>query len=313
MTVSRAEISDRDLFVAAILGSLLVGTVFSGFSVLLTLTSGVPSTAGDTPPLLALFVANTAQHVLSYLPYLLAVLLTMARPMRKALLNGVVLVYVGGILQMYLGTVLADWGGTAWSAEITGLTAVFVPLDTVVAYLAIAAAVWLAYHGGYERLRTAVSQHPLFGAVIKDEASSALTLRRGAIAAGLAALLGVVALVVNGALYDQFSGDVSFEGGWYWTVGVPPTEAPLTWVSQASFLLAVLFVAGPRLTVRDVLKGVAAVVGVQTILRFLVVLGPWIAIQKTAAVPRFGDVASFAAIAVCVWLAFHDGMERIPV
>lgn len=61
---------------------------------------------------------------------------------------------------------------------------------------------------------------------------------------------------------------------WVWNVGIPSSQLPVEWLFEASFLLAVVFVTGPRVAARDLAKGVAVIVAVQSATRLVPPLVP---------------------------------------
>ncbi|MFC6726359.1 hypothetical protein ACFQE1_18725, partial [Halobium palmae] len=155
---------------------------------------------------------------------------------------------------------------------------------------------------------------------------SALPVPRRPVVAGLAALVGAGGRVVLDRIGDLLrtlarSGSsgtlsVSFSGPQVWSVGIPPARLPVEWLFEASFLLAVLFVTGPRIEPRDLLKGVVVIFGVQSTVTLLPALVPpsrpvdlW-AVSGPVLTP-FGDLTLFFALAVAVWLAFHGGLETL--
>jgi hypothetical protein len=132
-----------------------------------------------------------------YVPYLLLILLTVTNPTRRTVAEGVVAAYGIGLLGAWVPRLFA--GGDITVATLA------LPLETVVAYLAVATAVWLAYHGGRERLTDAaelVSRHPLFVFLGEEGSNRAVPLLRGLFAVVPAAVVGAGGLVVTGVLYD---------------------------------------------------------------------------------------------------------------
>lgn len=153
-----------------------------------------------------------------------------------------------------------------------------------------------------------------------------LTLKRGLVAAGLAAIIGAVGLVLAGGIGDILravarsgsGGSAIIVGtqGQAWNVGVPLARLPSEWLFQASFLLGVLFVTGPQLRPRDLVKGIVVVFGVQSTVQLMPALIPpfrpvdlW-SVSGPVLTP-LGDAVLLFGIAVAVWLTFYDGLDGI--
>lgn len=311
--------SDRGLFVPALLAGLVAGAISSGIvtvSVLFGPGSSFAPVGGQVVTVLVHFLGTWVSNALWYVPYLVVVLLTVADPTRRTVTGGAIVVY-GVDLLFTLGA------RQVLSVETTPATFA-APLASVVEYLAVATVVWLAYHEGYERLTGAVGDvrgHPL---VAGKQLGPDLPLGRGLLAVALAALVGAVGLVLTGTVQALFQ-DLATSGagspggstaGGGTTTGISVSRLPVELVFQASFLLAVLFVTGFRVAVRDLLKGVALVVGVQSVVTLLSALVPptqpvdlWS--HRGPVLAPLPDAAAFVAIAIAVWLAFHDGMANV--
>ncbi|QZP36899.1 hypothetical protein [Halobaculum magnesiiphilum] len=318
------DLDARSALPAALGSAALVAFAFVAFGWLrLSSRSGTP--AGDPVAILGALLIQAAVATVTFAPFLLAVVGVVARPTPRVVAGGAALVY-GVDLLVTVGTTLA----TGFPGSVGPLVLV-VPLSTVVSLLAIAVAVWLAYHGGYERLAAAAEgadRHPLFANLPKKSLGPGLSVKRGLVAAGLAALVGAGGLVAANGLGDLLraatragaggSVSVTVTGAWARNVGIPPSQFPVEWLSEASFLLAVLFVAGPRVAARDLGKGIAVIVGVQsaTVLvpAFVASARPldlWAPSGPLLA--PLGDVFLFVGIAVAVRLALHgDGPVRTP-
>lgn len=312
------DLDGRRALRAALEAGALVAFAFVAFGWLrLSLTGGTP--AGNLVGILGAGAVQAAVATVTFAPFLLAVVGVVARPTPRVVAGGVALVY-GVDLLVTLGTTLA----TGFPGSV-GPAVLVVPLSTVVSLLAIAAAVWLAYHGGYDRLAAAAEgadRHPLFANLPGARLGPELSVKRGLVAAGLAALVGAGGMVAANWAVDLIraatragaggSVSVTVSGPWVWNVGIPPAQFPAEWLSEASFLLAVLFVAGPRVAARDLGKGIAVIVGVQSaavLVPALVApvgpLDPWAPSGPILA--PLGDVFLFVGVAVAVRLALHDG------
>ncbi|MFC4359754.1 hypothetical protein ACFO0N_17555 [Halobium salinum] len=269
------EADGRRLFGAVLLSALVTAAGFVALSWSRLLATGRVPDGGDG--VLVGVVTGTALGAVSFVPFLLAVLLVVARPSRRSVAVGVGLVYATD-LALAVGQSLLS-GVPAG----VGVVVLAVPLPRVASVLAVATAVWVAYHGGYERLASAAGnadQHPLFAIVADRRLGPGLSLRRGLVAAGLAAAVGVGGVALAGGVGEVLraatqQGTVAvLPRGGAWSVGIPLARLPIRWLFEASFLLGVLFVTGPRLGGRAVLKAVAVVVGVQSAVRLLPALVP---------------------------------------
>ncbi|WP_380678253.1 hypothetical protein [Salinigranum sp. GCM10025319] len=314
MSNPEADPSSRRLLSAALLSSVLTAVAFVAFAWgRLLLTGDAPSGFGET---LIGVSTGVALSTVAFVPFLLAVLLVVASPSRRSVAGGAALVYAID-LSLTVGQALLN-------AIPVGPVVLAVPLARVATFLAVATAVWLAFHGGYDRLVSAAGnadQHPLFAVVADRRIGPALSLQRGLVAAGLAALVGAGGLVLAGGIADLLrtvvrsgtgSSVVVFPHARVWNVGIPLAHFPKEWPFEASFLLGVLFVTGPRLGLRDLLKGIAVVLGVQSTAELLpALLPPFRPVDLwTASGPLFSpvsDVLLLSGIAVAVWLAFHTG------
>lgn len=240
-------------------------------------TGRYPTAVGDV--VLSLVYAEGLTAVL-FVPFLLAVLLVVTGPSPRTVAGGAGLVYVVDLL------VTVGQSPAVGPFSSVDLAVLAVPLPRVATFLAIATGVWLAYHGGYERLTAAAGdadQHPLLANVPDRRIGPALSLQRGVVVAGLTGFLGAGGLVVAREVADflQSIGHpeptgvtrVVIRPSPLVDVGVPLNQLPSQWLIVASFLLAVLFVTGPRLEARDLLKGVAVVLAVQMPLALLAASG----------------------------------------
>lgn len=268
-------------------------------------------------------MAGWVWAIAAFVPFLLAVLLVVAGPTRRAVITGAVIVYVCGLL--------VTIGQLALTEFPVGLDLVVlaVPLVRVVIFLGVATAVWLAYHGGYERLRSAVGdvdQHPLFASIADTNIGPALSIQRGLVVAGLAASIGAGGLVLTGGIGELLRAvgrigttetiSVTLSQDQIWRIGIPPARFPVEWLFEASFLLAVLFVTGPQLRTRDVGKGIAIIFAVQSTVLLLPALVPpgrpvdlW-AVSGPVLSP-LGDTIILIGIAVAVWLLNYGGLGSL--
>jgi hypothetical protein len=280
----------------------------------LFLTGDSPEAAGRV---LIGILTGVAVATAGFVPFLLAVLAVVASPNWRSVAGGTLLVYVVDL------SVLVGRAILSGVPEQLGLVVLAVPLSRVAIFLAIAVAVWLAYHGGYERLSAAAGrtdQHPLFALVADKRIGPNLSLQRGLVVAGLASLVGAGGLALAGGTSDilrtiarsRTTGGVTVVApqGVVWNVGIPLSQFPELWLFEASFLLSVLFVTGPRLRVRDLLKGIAVVFGVQSTVKLVPALllssrplELW-AVSGPVLTPM-GDAFLLFGIAVAVRLAFH--------
>ncbi|GAA0212456.1 hypothetical protein GCM10009000_029050 [Halobacterium noricense] len=260
---------------------------------------------------------------MTFAPFLLAVVGVVARPTPRVVAGGVALVYGVDLLATLGGALATGFPGSVGPAVLA------VPLSTVASLLAIAVAVWLTYHGGYDRLAAAAEgadRHPLFAALPETRLGPELPVKRGLVAAGLGALVGASGLVAADGIVELLrtatragagsSISVTVSGAWVWNVGIPASQFPIEWLSEASFLLAVLFVTGRRTSVRDLGKGIAVILGVRfaTVLVPALVapgrpLDPWA--PSGPALASLGDVFLLVGVAVAVRLALGgDGVDR---
>lgn len=321
MPVPESDSGRRRLFGAAILAGVLiaVGFVTVSWSRLL-LTGRYSAEAGE---IVLGVVSGGVLATAAFVPFLLAVLVVVAGPSLRAVVGGAVLVYAFDLLLTVGRAILTDLPG---GIELTVLA---VPLVRVVTFLAVATAVWLAYHGGYERLVSAAGNadhHPLFAIVADEQIGPALSLQRGLVVAGLAAIVSAGGLVLVGGIGDFLravarsetagSTTIVFHQGQTLSVGISLAQLPAQWLFEASFLLAVLFVTGPWLGVRDLLKGITVVFGVQSTVTLLPVLVPpfrpvelWD--TSSPVLTPLGDAILLVGIAIAVWLAFHGGLETL--
>jgi hypothetical protein len=268
----------------------------------------------------SVFIGAIAATV-KFIPFLLAVLLVVERPSRRTVAFGGVLIYGVELTLTVSQTIMSGFPGRI------GLSVLAVPLPRVVVFLSIALAVWLAYHDGYERLVSILggaTQHPLFAMVADNRIGPALTLRRGLVTAGLAAIVGAGGLVLVGGLSDLL-GAIARAGGsapavipreYFWAVGIPVDRLPNRWAFEASFLLGILFVTGPRLLPRDLIKGLAVVLGVQSAVKLLPALLPpvqpvYLFGPSSPGLAALQDATVLVGIAAAVWLAFHGGLETL--
>lgn len=315
MVVSKFDSRSRRLLRAAVLAGVSTAILFVTFSWgRLFLVGDSPEAAGRV---LVGIVTGVIIATFGFAPFLLAVLAAVASPNWRSVAGGALLVYVVDLSLLVGRSVLSGF------SERLELVVLAVPLSRVVIVLAIAIAVWLAYHGGYERLAAAAGstdQHPIFALVADKRIGPTLSLQRGLVVAGLASLVGAGGLVVAGGIggllrtiaRSRTTGGITIVApqGAVWNVGIPLSQFPEQWLFEASFLLAVLFVTGPRLRVRDLLKGFAVVFGVQSTVKLVpVFLPPSRSLDLWAAsgpvLTPLGDALLLFGIAVAVRLAFH--------
>jgi hypothetical protein len=269
MSVPDTPLDTRQLLRSVLPASLLVAVASTVLALLRAFRPADPTDLlGLSPgPVVVGVILSTVTTV----PFLLALLLVVTTPSRRVAVAGAGLVYAVGLTAAAASRVVVARGPDL------GLAVLALPLPRAATVLAVAAAVWLAYGGGTERLRTVVGgvpRHPLFAQIPDEELVPALTLRRGLLAAGLAGLVGAGGLVVAGGLHDVLttlgrlgateSPTITFSESGLREVGVPLTDLPVEWLIEASFLLAVLFVAGPRCSPRNLLKGIGLLVAVQS-------------------------------------------------
>jgi hypothetical protein len=130
--------------------AVIAGALAALLSILLTVsrTAATNRTLGPLPDLLPGLLINWVGTILVFAPLLLAVRIVVRQPTRWSVAAGAALVYVVDLL-VTLGTAIL--GGAILSSPLSILVA---PLESVVTVLAIATAVWLAYHDGYDWLVT---------------------------------------------------------------------------------------------------------------------------------------------------------------
>ena len=308
-----STVSDRRLLVAALLAGVAVTAVFSSvyIGVLLLSPADVAMPSGGGAVGLAMAVLGTWLTELVWsVPYLLVVLRFVAEPSRENALSGAVIIYAVGLL--------LAWFSTQTLGTETTLATTVRPLGNVASYLAVAAVVWLAYHGGVERLAEALDdppEHPITALGEDTQLTPTLTVQRALVAAVAGALVGVGGRALTGMVYDQVRAatadgpTVSLTG-----VGVGVEQFPAEVGFTAAFLLAVLLVTGPRLSRRSVLTALGLLVGVQVavvLLWALVVPGLQLLPPGGRLMRPVAATSTLLAIAAAVWLAFHDGIERV--
>ncbi|WP_277542421.1 hypothetical protein [Haloarcula laminariae] len=300
--------SDRRLLVAGALAALAVtaaySVVYTGVASFGPSEFVVPGEGGAAGVALAV-LGTWVTGALWYVPYLAVVLRFVAEPSGESALSGAIIIYAAGLLFAWVPT-------RVLGTEATLATAV-VPLGDVAAYLAVVAAVWLAYNGSAERVVEGVS-HPVAAIGSDARLTPDLPLQRGLFAATAAAALGTGGRVLTGVLHEQVRAaattgfGVSFTTG----VGVPPERVPVELAFEAAFLLGVLLVTGPRLKWRTVLKAVGVVVGVQVTAALLNALFVDTELVASGLLLRpVAGAGTLLAVAAAVWLAFHDGLERV--
>lgn len=308
----------RRQLAAALIAGGVTGVVFVTYSWgRLLLLERWPNETGE---IILGILAGWIWAITAFVPFLLAILLVVASPSLRTVIEGAAIVYVFGLLISVGQLILTE---SPFGLELVVLA---VPLEQVVIFLAVAIAVVLAYHGGYDRLRSAVGdvdQHPLFAPIASMNIGPALSIQRALIVAGLAALIGAGGLVLAGGIGELLravarigtteSITVTFPREQIWRVGIPPGRFPVEWLFEASFLLAVLFVAGPQLRVRDLGKGIAVIFGVQSTVGLLPALVPpgrpvdlWDI--SGPILPPLGDAIILFGIAVAIWLVKHGGL-----
>lgn len=315
-----------DSHLGRLVGAAVLSGVFCAVAVLaigwgrLLSTGRYPTAAGDV--VLSVVFAGTLATVL-FVPFLLAVLLVVSGPSLRTVAGGVALVYVVDLL------VTVGQSPRVGPVSAVELAVLAVPLPRVTTFLAVATGVWLAYHGGYERLAEATGdadQHPLLAHVPDRSIGPSLSLQRGLVVAGISGFLAAGGLVVARWVSDVLrtigrtdSAEVTrvvIRPSPLVDVGISPDQLPIQWLVAASFVLAVLFVTGPRLRARDLLKGVAVVLGVQAPLAVLSAAEPSssassLLVGTEAAPTPLEDVVLLTGIAVAVWLAYHGGFELL--
>lgn len=312
-----ADLDGRRTLGAALASGALVAFAFVAFGWLrLSMAGRAP---GDPVAVLGAVVVQWVVATVMFAPFLLAVVGAVARPTPRVVAGGAVLVYGVDLLATVGGALVTGFPGSV------GPVVLAVPLSTVVRLLAVAVAVWLAYHGGYDRLAAAAEgadRHPLFAALPETRLGPELRVKRGLVAAGLGALVGAGGLVAANGIVELVrtatragagsSVSVTVSGAWAWNVGIPASQFPIEWLSEASFLLAVLFVTGRRVSVRGLGKGIAVILGVQ----FATVVVPALVAPARPldlgapagpVLASLGDVFLFVGVAVAVRLAVHAG------
>lgn len=310
MTVPETDLPFRRALAAALLAGLVVSALFVAFNWTQALvTRDLPATGRL---LLGILIGGVVS-VAWYATFLLAVLLVVGRETNwRTLAGSVALVYVIDLL------LAAVQGRSPFVSFQRGVLAV--PLPQVGRLIAIAAAYWLAYDGGYERIAAALGHpsHPLFAIVTDDRLTTDLTVGRGVVAASLAALISVSGFVLAGTVQDLLT-NASGAVVVFLTVprvGIPLGRVPMEWLFEASLLLAVLLVTGPETAARDVLKGLAVVFVVGATARLAPALLPpfqhvalWTASGPILA--PLADALLVVGIALAVWLALGSGIERV--
>ena len=269
MSVPDTSLDSQRLLRAVLPASLVFGVASTTLALLRAVPSGDPTELLGVSPLPV--VVGVGLATVTAVPLLVALLLVITAPSRRVAVTGAGLVYAVDLVSVVGSRLLTPRGPDL------GLAVLALPLARPVTVLAVATAVWLAYHGGYERLAELTGEavrHPLFAQIDDTHLGPGLTLRRGLVAVGVAGLVGAGGLVATGGLYDLLvavgrlgtvgSGTVAFPARNPGEVGVPLARLPARWLVEASVLLAVLFVAGPRRSTRDLLKGLGLLVGVQS-------------------------------------------------
>lgn len=312
-------VNARRLLVAAALAGLLASaTQQACFAGLSSFTPSVAYGPAEFEGVAVTALAAIGELLLSavgFVPYLAVVLATVAAPTRDTVAAGVAVLYGAGLLRALLF-------GRAVGVAFTPAT-LAVALDSVVPYLGVATAVWVAYGGGYERFTDAVAdvpEHPLFAVLADQRVGPDLSLERGVVAAGLGALVATVGLVFNARFHDLLrdaSTGVLDPTATFATVsvGLEPDGAPEFLLFEAAFLLGVVFVAGPRVGPRALVKALALVAGVRSTAALVLAVVP--SFEATLWGPSgpilgvLGDVTVLVGIGVGVWLAFEGGLERL--
>jgi hypothetical protein len=269
MSVPDTALDSQRLLRAALPAGLVVGVASTGLALLSAVPSGDPADLLGVSPLPVLL--GVALATVTAVPFLVALLLVVTTPSRRVAAAGAGLVYAVDLVAVVASrTTLSPGPGL-------DLGVLAAALPRVVTVLAVATAVWLAYGGGYARLAGWTGdavRHPLFAQLDGRQLGPGLTLRRGLLAAGVAGLVAAGGLVAVGGLHHLLSTvgrpatvesvTVSFSGPDSDAVGVSLTRLPARWLVEASVLLAVLFVAGPRRSALDLLKGLGLLVAVQS-------------------------------------------------
>lgn len=293
---------------SALLSALFVSGTFLAFTV------AQASLADDLPApgqFLLIVLGSWASSFAWYAPFLLAVVLVIGRGVTgRTLVGGGALIYLALLL-------LAVVQGLVTPMVSITPRVLAAPLPQVGGFLGIAAAYWIAYDGGYESLTTGAPSHPLLAVVTETEIAAELDVGRAVVAASIAGLLAVSGAVVTDFVQQLLVRPagapipVTVSAG-----GIPVDEAPMEWVVETAFMLAVLFVTGPATTLRGVLKGVGVVFGVGALMRLTPALLPpsrpielWEPSGPILA--PLGDGVLLLGIALVVWLALRDGFDRI--
>lgn len=301
----------RRALAAALVAGLVVSVVFVAFNWgRFLLATGPPD---DPGLILGRIVSGTVLSLAVYAPFLLAVVAVVGADSHwKAVVAGAALVFA-------LGLPLAGGSRVTWPFDPTPAV-IAVSVAHVVSFLAVATAVWIGYHGGFERLAKPFEgvSHPLFAFVADALRGAELDLHRKLLAALLAGLVGAGGLVLVAVLQDVLLAATAGPGTriGFTQAGIPLERLPVELVAETSFLLAVLFVVGARRPLRGLTKGIAVVFAVQTPLQLAPALlapsrtvDPW-APEGPLLAPA-GDALVLLGIAVAVWLAFHGGIETL--
>ncbi|MXR43339.1 hypothetical protein GRX01_18630 [Halobaculum sp. WSA2] len=311
------ELNGRRALGAALGSGSLVALALVAFGWLrLSLTGrALPGPVG----IVAAVAIETVVAAATFAPFLLAVVCVVARPSPRVVAGGAALVYGVGLVTTLGGALVSGFPGSI------GPVVLAVPLPTVASLLAIAVAVWIARHGGYDRLAAAAEgadQHPLFANVTGHSLGPGLSVQRGLVAAGAGAIVGAGGLVAASGIGDLLraaarsgaggSISVTVSGVWVRNVGIPASQFPVEWLFEASFLLAVAFVTGSRVRPRDLAKGIAVIVGVQSTTEALPALlrsaRPFDLWDPTGPLlTPVGDVFLVVGVAAAVRLALHRG------
>ncbi|WP_136717306.1 hypothetical protein [Halorientalis salina] len=294
-------------------GALLAGLFVSG--VLLAFTLAQAAVAGDLPAIgrnLFVVLGSGVFSLAWYAPFFLAVVLVVGRgATRRTLAAGVALVYVA---HLALAVVQGRFGPAFYTLTPRVLAE---PLPQVARFLGIAVAYWIAYDGGYESITLEAPAHPLFAVVTDERLAPDLEVGRGVVAAALAGLIAVTGSLAAHAVQEALAGSARFAVPVaVSTAGIPVEQAPTEWVFDTTFVLAVLFVIGPKTTPRTVLKGLGVVFGVGAAVRVAPALLPpsrplelWDPSGPLLA--PIGDAVFLLGIALAVWFALRGGVERV--
>jgi hypothetical protein len=97
---------------------------------------------------------------------------------------------------------------------------------------------------------------------------------------------------------------------WALNAGIPLEHTPVRWLFEASFLLAVLFVTGPRLGRRAIAKAIIVVFAVQSALELAPMVRPPFEPVYLLATPGpiftpLGDIVLLCGIATALWIHPH--------